>query len=156
MPPSTAAGDDAEPAGAFTSAIITVSRTQRALLAIRLRDSTVRPEQAAVMRYLWRSGPVRQAVLGAEFHLDSASTTRVVQRLEAVGLLRRDPDPADRRATLVSTTDEAASLREHVERAWDATSATVALGFTDEERTMLLDLLGRVHEHLRSAIADEA
>ncbi|MER7849362.1 MarR family transcriptional regulator [Kitasatospora sp. NPDC096077] len=54
---------------------------------------------------LARTGPLSAADLAGEIGLDRSGVTRRATRLEEAGLLRRDPDPADRRATLLALTD---------------------------------------------------
>jgi DNA-binding MarR family transcriptional regulator len=45
---------------------------------------------------------------------DNSNLTRLVDRLEARGLVRRAPDPRDRRVTLVQLTDEGSVLIEEL------------------------------------------
>ncbi|MFJ1709344.1 MarR family winged helix-turn-helix transcriptional regulator [Kitasatospora sp. NPDC088346] len=57
-----------------------------------------------VLSGLARTGPCSAADLGREIDLDRTTVTRRADRLERAGLLRRAPDPADRRATLLTLT----------------------------------------------------
>jgi DNA-binding MarR family transcriptional regulator len=59
-----------------------------------------------VLSGLARTGPCSAADLAREVGLDRSNVTRRADRLEQAGLLRREPDPADRRATLLALTDE--------------------------------------------------
>ncbi|WP_371502471.1 MarR family transcriptional regulator [Kitasatospora sp. NBC_00374] len=59
-----------------------------------------------VLSGLARTGPCSAADLGREVALDRTTVTRRADRLEHAALLRREPDPADRRATLLALTDE--------------------------------------------------
>jgi len=61
-----------------------------------------------VLAALRRSGkPYRltPTALSRSMMVSSGGTTKRLDRLEARGLIRRDPDPADRRGTLVTLTD---------------------------------------------------
>ncbi|MGV9271666.1 MarR family winged helix-turn-helix transcriptional regulator [Kitasatospora sp. NPDC003701] len=58
-----------------------------------------------VLSALARTGPCSAAGLAEEIGLDRSGVTRRASRLEAAGLLRREPDPADRRATLLTLTE---------------------------------------------------
>ncbi|GAA1217897.1 MarR family transcriptional regulator [Kitasatospora nipponensis] len=58
-----------------------------------------------VLSGLARSGPRSAADLAEEIGLDRSGVTRRATRLEEAGLLRREPDPADRRATLLTLTE---------------------------------------------------
>ncbi|MFD9688231.1 MarR family winged helix-turn-helix transcriptional regulator [Kitasatospora sp. NPDC059146] len=58
-----------------------------------------------VLSGLARTGPCSAADLGREIGLDRTTVTRRADRLEEAGLLRREADPGDRRATLLVLTD---------------------------------------------------
>ncbi|MFJ9690766.1 MarR family winged helix-turn-helix transcriptional regulator [Kitasatospora sp. NPDC101183] len=64
-------------------------------------DETTYP----VLSGLARTGPRSAADLAGEIGLDRSGVTRRATRLEEAGLLRREPDPHDRRATLLALTD---------------------------------------------------
>ncbi|GAA2262979.1 MULTISPECIES: MarR family winged helix-turn-helix transcriptional regulator [Kitasatospora] len=59
-----------------------------------------------VLSGLARTGPISAADLAREAGLDRSNVTRRADRLEQAGLLRREPDPADRRATLLVLTEQ--------------------------------------------------
>ncbi|ONI77880.1 MarR family transcriptional regulator [Actinosynnema sp. ALI-1.44] len=65
-----------------------------------------------VLSAVARIGPRSAADLASEVGLDRSGVTRRASRLEQAGLLCREPDPLDRRATLLV-------LTEHGERAVD-------------------------------------
>ncbi|WP_031064333.1 MarR family winged helix-turn-helix transcriptional regulator [Streptomyces sp. NRRL WC-3742] len=65
-------------------------------------DETTYP----VLSGLDRTGPRSAADLAGEIGLDRSGVTRRATRLEEAGLLRREPDPHDRRATLLALTDD--------------------------------------------------
>ncbi|SED64657.1 MarR family winged helix-turn-helix transcriptional regulator [Streptomyces melanosporofaciens] len=58
-----------------------------------------------VLSGLARTGPRSAAGLADEIGLDRSGVTRRATRLEEAGLLRREPDPGDRRATLLALTE---------------------------------------------------
>ena len=55
-------------------------------------------------------GPLTASQLSASTSLSSGGTTIALDRLERAGLVRRRPNPVDRRSVLVETTDEARRL----------------------------------------------
>lgn len=59
-----------------------------------------------VLSGLARTGPRSAAHLAPDVGLDRSGVTRRASRLEEAGLVRREPDPADRRATLLALTEE--------------------------------------------------
>lgn len=77
--------------------------------------------------------------------LSRSGLTRLVDRLEQAGLLRREPDPADRRGSFAILTDEGAAMRE---RMWPIYARGIAEHFgkhlNDEEVDVLTGALKRV------------
>jgi DNA-binding MarR family transcriptional regulator len=61
---------------------------------------------AATLATLERSGPRRLTSLAAQEGVTQPAMTQLVARLEDSGLVRRDPDPADRRVVQVRLTGE--------------------------------------------------
>lgn len=81
------------------------------------------PAQASVLLVTAVRGPVALADLAAIEHLNPTMLSRVVGKLDAEGLLRRRPNPADQRAALVEVTDDGATIAKRVS---DARTAAVA------------------------------
>jgi DNA-binding MarR family transcriptional regulator len=82
-------------------------------------------------------GPQRIGLLAAAFGLDPSTITRQVQALEKVDLVHRQPDPEDRRASILDLTDEGREVfertravrRERLEAVLDDWSADDRDGF---------------------------
>ncbi|MBF6048603.1 MarR family transcriptional regulator [Streptomyces sp. NRRL B-1677] len=88
-------------------------------------------------------GPVPMRKLATLLVCDASNVTGIVDRLEARGLVRREPDPADRRVKNVVATDEGHETIRRVRAEMQAThSALDALD--EEERTTLYGLLERL------------
>ncbi len=95
------------------------------ILARRLRHQQagdeLSPSESAVLGRVGRVGPTTPGQLAKSEHVQPPSMTRIIERLEARGYLRRDPDPADRRQVLVSRTAEGDAFVERsrvVRTAW--------------------------------------
>lgn len=65
---------------------------------------------AATLARLQREGPARLTELAAAEGISQPSMTSLVARLSAQGLVRRDDDPTDRRAVVLSLTPAGADL----------------------------------------------
>lgn len=88
--------------------------------------------------------------------LSRSGLTRMVDRLERAGLLRREPCPADRRgAYAVLTSEGEATLR----RAWPTYARGIAAHFarhlSDAEAQTLAATLGRVRDAARGGASPE-
>ena len=102
-----------------------------------------------IMSRIADSGPQRLSALAQVFGLDPSTITRQVQALESTGLLRRSPDPQDRRASLLDLTasghDVLGSTRRlRVERLRDAVAH-----WSEEER----HTFGRLLEDFNASVA---
>lgn len=100
-------------------------------------------------------GGLRMTDLAEAIVLSKSGLTSVVDRMEAMGLIRRQQDPTDRRATRIVLTAEGEAL---FEKASVYHAATVRRIFsslvTDEEAATLVDVLTRVRDHLREAVRE--
>lgn len=69
----------------------------------------LQPASYLILSHVAQSGPVRASTLVELFDIDKGAISRQVGHLLELGLLRKEPDPADARAWLISLTDEAQS-----------------------------------------------
>ncbi|WP_055698020.1 MarR family winged helix-turn-helix transcriptional regulator [Streptomyces silaceus] len=141
-------------AGPVSLAVSRVARLHRIAAGKLLKGLGLYPGQEFVMMHLWEAGPVRQSELIKVVELDPSTVTKMLQRLEQAGHVRRRPDPADRRAVLVEATDASCGLLTQVERAWGELEGHTLAGLDDAERAELARLLARVETNLCTETAD--
>jgi DNA-binding MarR family transcriptional regulator len=123
-------------------------RLMRQFKAMRGADPAM-----ACLGTLMRTGPARITTLAEELRLDISTTSRHVRQLEQSGLLARERDPADQRATLLTISPAgAAHVRQGMQhRAQAMQAATTA--WPESDLTTLTDLLNRLAEDLGEVIA---
>jgi DNA-binding MarR family transcriptional regulator len=76
----------------------------------------LQPASYLMLSYLASAGPQRSSVLSERFGVDKGAISRQVQHLVDLGLLDRQPDPVDGRATLVSASADAVHRMEAIAR----------------------------------------
>jgi DNA-binding MarR family transcriptional regulator len=83
-------------------------RRIRRLIAERARmvHPDLSPVAYSMLMALNESGPRRASDLVGMFSVDKGAVSRQVQSLLELGLIERDPDPEDRRAAILSITEE--------------------------------------------------
>ncbi|WP_307868705.1 MarR family winged helix-turn-helix transcriptional regulator [Umezawaea beigongshangensis] len=138
--------------GPVSHALFRVVRLHRMLAGHLLRDLGLHRGQELLLMHLWDSGPVRQTELIEVLDSDSATITRMVQRLEKAGLVERAPDPRDGRATLVSSTSAGDALRVEIERMWHDLEASTVGDLPATTLTPLLDALAQIETNLSAAV----
>lgn len=78
--------------------------------------------------------------------LSTAAVTRMLDRLESAGFIRREHDTADRRRVIVRVEPSRALELERAYRGMSQGFAEVLSGYTDAELRTFLDLFDRLHE----------
>ena len=121
-----------------------VSRRLRIQSQKALAPWEVTPGQARALGVLSRHGPVRLGTLSEHLRIAPRSATEVVDDLEERGLAAREPDPADRRATLVALTPRGEEVMADIRAARGAEAEEVVARLDPDDRAALariLDLL---------------
>ncbi|GAA4064876.1 MULTISPECIES: MarR family winged helix-turn-helix transcriptional regulator [Actinomadura] len=88
------------------------------------------------------SGPMTPGELGARTGLTTGPTTRLIDRLEAAGYVRRVPEPGDRRKVLVEPIGRPAGLDEVMAPARKRIGEILA-GYSPEQLDVLFDYFTR-------------
>lgn len=99
--------------------------------------------------------PLTPTVIGQRTLIVKTSVTAVLDRLEALGLVRRRPHPVNRRSVLVEATPEGSALCANVLRQLHAREKEWLAGMAADDRQRLITLLGHV-KGLLNAGADAA
>jgi DNA-binding MarR family transcriptional regulator len=81
-------------------------RNRMRVQALQLHPE-IQPAGYLMLTALSRSGPMHAGALAEVLYADKSLVSRQASQLEQLGLLRREQDPADRRATYFALTDEA-------------------------------------------------
>lgn len=92
-------------------AVTSIMRAHQILLAeldaiLRPYGITFSRYEALVLLSYARNGSLPLSKIGERLQVHATSVTNVVDRLEAAGLVRREPNPRDGRGTLAAITDE--------------------------------------------------
>lgn len=122
------------------------ARTLRRRSMSALEPWGISPHEARTLRVVGRHEPTRLGAVAEHLRIAPRSVTGVVDALEDRGLVAREPDPDDRRATRVSLTPTGrTALGElDVARAADHEAFFARLG--ERDRATLARILGRLLE----------
>ena len=115
-------------------------------LAPMMRGFGLQGGEFDVIATLRRAGPpyaLTPTQLYEAAMMSSGGMTARLDRLEKSGLIRRSPNPEDRRGTLVSLTDAGHALIEKALPAHAANELRLLDGLTPDERTQLSALLAK-------------
>lgn len=100
----------------------------------RLAGLNITFSQGLVLNLLYDGDGITSRALGERAILDSATLTGVLDRLEGQGLVKRKPNPSDRRAILIVLTEEGRALAGKVRRIMAEANHTFLEELGEEER----------------------
>src|ERR1700759_1345945 len=98
----------------------------------------------SVLRRLWREDGLTPGQIARQLGLATPTVTRAATRMEAAGLLRREPHPSDGRLVRLVLTDRGRELEQVIGPEMRALSEQTLAGFSAEERSELIRALRRM------------
>lgn len=102
--------------------------------------------QPRILARLLQGDGLTQRELADACSLDAATLSRALDRLEEMGLIRREEHPGSRRSYLVRLTDAGREKAAKVQEGFDRVDELLCQGFSQEEQ----ERLRRDLEHIRA------
>ena len=107
--------------------------------------------QWKVLFRLNRTPGLRQVELADKLDIEPITLSRIIDRLADARLVERTPDPTDRRAWRLQTTDTAQPLVAKLRKLADALIDDAFQGLTEAEINLMRGNLARIRENLAAA-----
>ena len=104
--------------------------------------------QPPVLHALWEEEGRTHSELAARLHVQPATITKMIQRMERAGFVERRSDPEDQRVSRVYLTKAGHAIREDVQQVWRTLEQETFAGFSLEERALLRRFLAQMRENL--------
>ena len=104
--------------------------------------------QPRLLWVLWDKEGRTHTELAAKLHVQPATITKMVQRMERAGFLQRRSDPDDERVSRVYLSDAGRGIRVEVQNRLRDIDALAMKSFTQRERQALAAMLTRVRDNL--------
>jgi DNA-binding MarR family transcriptional regulator len=111
--------------------------------------------QPPVLRILWREEGLTHTELAARLNITPATLSKMLQRMEKAGFLKRTPDPLDQRVSRVYLTETGRAVQSDVQRVLERIEAETFAGFSPEELPVLRQYLMRIRENLLGVMSDK-
>lgn len=112
------------------------------------RVSGLTQAQWGALAHLSRHQGLNQVGLADLLEVQPITVARLIDKLVALGVVERHPDPNDRRAQQLFLTEKAQPLLDQMWEAGDEILDQAYAGFTEEERTSFIDMLIRMRSNL--------
>lgn len=104
--------------------------------------------QQFVLRALWAQDGLTPGELAKRLGLSTPTVTRAATRMEAAGLLRREPHQTDRRLVRLRLTERGRELEAIIEDEMAGLTERALAGFDDGEREAVVRALDRIRHNL--------
>lgn len=126
-----------------------VCKRHRAQAHARLEALGLYRGQQFILMALWEQEGRTHSELAEALHVQPATISNALKRMERAGFVARRPDPADQRVSRVYLTDAGRAVRDAVEQLWRDMEAQTFAGFSPEDHAALRDYLRRIIANLR-------
>jgi MarR family transcriptional regulator, transcriptional regulator for hemolysin len=123
------------------------AKSARMLLERHLSQAGASFGTWTVLAMLESGGPVIQRVLAALLGIEGPTLTRHLDRLEELGLIRRNRAGADRRYALVELTAQGQALCHELDAIARAANDQLLTGFSGDEITQLKSMLQKLADN---------
>jgi DNA-binding MarR family transcriptional regulator len=130
----------------LTEAFWSVARRLRETSGEALAPWDITPSSFRALRVIGRHGTMRLSELSEHLHIAPRSATEVVDALQSRGLAERQPDPGDRRATLVRLTEHGASVLDAIRAARGTEAERVFGRLSATDRAHLARILRKLRD----------
>ena len=139
-----------EEADALNGAIRALCIRHRARAGALLSSLGLHAGHETLLLLLEVHGPQAQKELAEGAHCEPPSITHMVRKLEAAGLVQRQPSPTDKRQQIVELTAQGRELLPKVKDLWTQLANETARDLTTDELASLADTLQTFASNLRA------
>ncbi len=136
----------------FEIAILGTARRLRTAFDRRLEPLDLNLNQASLLAHVVDFGDSTQTALAEMVGLGRAAVGTIIDQLEGRGLVRRKPDPLDRRVWLVAATPQGHATVDAFYEIDTAFRAELRKGINRADRQQLAELLERLDINIDRAI----
>lgn len=121
-----------------------VSRVHHMAFKSRLQDIGIPPAQMGALRTITKFPGMSQRELADKLHIQRATATVMLQKMEKAGLIRRENDREDQRISRIYPSDYALCVDEEHRKSVEAYFDQCFQDISQEEVALLLDILSRL------------
>lgn len=130
-----------------------ISRKLWGRFELRTAEHGLSAAQWRLLGHVLRDGPSTQIALASLLGVEPISVSRLIDRMEQQGWVRREAHPEDRRARIVVATDRARAVGPAVRTIAEELYDEALAGLDEDERRALHSALLKITENLQSASA---
>lgn len=132
-------------------AVMTVYTVFHKNVFCRLKSTGLTVGQPKVLDFLAYGGTIIQKDIARACEIEPSTAARLLNKMEASGLIRRARLEENRRAVTVALTARGAEQAKQVQKAFRDCEKDAFVGFADDRTEQFMDTLNRMEENLRNS-----
>lgn len=123
----------------------------RTQIAPKLGELEIKPAplQLRAMRQIWSTGGATLQDIAATLKRDKSQVKRLIDELVAAQLIRREPNPDDKRSKILMLTDKGSDFFASIEAIEATFSAQLTAGISEEELATFFKVSDQLSDNLR-------
>jgi DNA-binding MarR family transcriptional regulator len=125
-----------------------VCRLHHARVHVLLEGIGIYRGQPPVLFMLWEQEGRTHSELAKHIHVQPATITKMIQRMERAGFVERRSDPDDERVSRVYLTDTGRAIQTEMQQIFEGLEQEALAGFSADERVSLRQLLSKIRDNL--------
>ncbi|MGY0231333.1 MarR family winged helix-turn-helix transcriptional regulator [Longispora urticae] len=130
-------------------------RSQALFQLIKPQDDGLERPAYILLGMIDTDGPLRLTALAGLAQLNLSTISRQVAALEAAGMIERDADPADGRASLVRVSEQGHAVLEHNRNRWRGEISSMLSDWNETERAEFARLFTQLNQAMAARCAVE-
>lgn len=134
------------------SASVRVSKKITRLINHYLKPYHITTEQWSVLRTLYESNRIPQRELSIKTDKDQATLTKILDLLEKQNLLRRIPNPDDRRSFLIEITDTGTDLVQNLTNFIEDIFSKITEGIDEDKLDIYQEVLSSLEKNIEQLL----
>ncbi len=129
-----------------------VSKEYTLRFETRAKEISLTLPTCKVLAYLERYEGISQAKLADLTNIEPMMIVRIIDHMEDEGLVKRQPDPADRRAKKLFLTVKSKPILKEIWRLSDLTRTETFAGISQADKKTFLDVLAKLEINLTALV----
>ncbi len=110
----------------------------------------ITPDQWVVMYCLWQENELTVGDISIRTKKDFANVTRIVDKLEKLGYVRKVKSKKDRRSTHIHILSKADAIKDKVQNCWKESTGLAMQGISELEQQNLIKMIEKIENNVLS------
>jgi DNA-binding MarR family transcriptional regulator len=144
-----------ESAELIEAIILVTGRALRRAYDVRFSAFGLNMSEAGLLRAIAAEGALTQRELADRLYIGRAGAGQFIDRLEARDMVRRDPDPVDRRVWKISLTPDGEVLADSLNDVYAGIRSELRAGLTSTDRLALAKMLTRINANAEKVVSGD-